>query len=198
MEKPVAIGIAGGSGSGKSTVLTRLVELVGRHRVCLLDHDSYYRDLSHLDFEARAAFNFDHPDALETDLMSRQLDELLSWRSIEKPVYDFKNHVRTDEVEVVEPRSVILVEGILVLAEQELCRRMDIRIFVDADDDIRLLRRIKRDIVERGRHIDSVLEQYERTVRPMYLEFVEPSKDRKSTRLNSSHVAISYAVFCLK
>lgn len=178
MEKPVVIGIAGGSGSGKSTVLTRLVELVGRHRVCLLDHDSYYRDLSHLDFDARTAFNFDHPDALETDLMSRQLDELLSWRSIEKPVYDFKNHVRTAEVEVVEPRSVILVEGILVLAEPELCRRMDIRIFVDADDDIRLLRRIKRDIVERGRHIDSVLEQYERTVRPMYLEFVEPSKRR--------------------
>ena len=178
MEKPVVIGIAGGSGSGKSTVLKRLVELVGRHRVCLLDHDSYYRDLAHLSFDERATFNFDHPNALETDLMCRQLDKLLAWQSIEKPVYDFKSHVRTDKVEVVEPRSVILVEGILVLAEAELSRRMDIRIFVDADDDIRLLRRIRRDIVERGRHIDSVLEQYEQTVRPMYLEFVEPSKRR--------------------
>src|SRR5690625_8041352 len=109
MEKPVVIGIAGGSGSGKSTVLTRLVELVGRHRVCLLDHDSYYRDLSHLEFEARAAFNFEHPDALETDLMRRQLDELLTWRSIEKQVYVIKNHFRPDVDAVYGTRSVILV-----------------------------------------------------------------------------------------
>lgn len=176
MEKPVVIGIAGGSGSGKTTVLRNLVQAVGSNRVCVLDHDAYYRDLSELPFNERVGFNFDHPDALETDLMSRHLDELLEWRAVDKPVYNYKTHSREDHSVRVEARPVILVEGILVLAEPELARRMDIKIFVDAADDIRLLRRIQRDIKDRGRFIDAVLEQYERTVRPMYLEFVEPSK----------------------
>lgn len=174
--QPVVIGIAGGSGSGKSTVVRHLVEAVGRDRVCLLDHDSYYRDLSHLPFDERTMFNFDHPDALETSLMCEHLDELIQWQPIEKPVYNFRTHVREETTTRVEARSVILVEGILVLADDELARRMDIKLFVDAPDDIRLLRRIQRDILERGRHIDAVIEQYQRTVRPMYLEFVEPSK----------------------
>ncbi len=176
LPRPVVIGIAGGSGSGKSTVLHSIVDAVGPDRVCVLDHDSYYRDLSHLPFNERTEFNFDHPDALETSLMCEHLDQLLEWKSIEKPVYNFKTHVREAETKRVKTRSVILVEGILVLAEEELARRMDIKLFVDAPDDIRLLRRIQRDIKERGRFIDAVIEQYQRTVRPMYLEFVEPSK----------------------
>ncbi|MFW5955674.1 MAG: uridine kinase, partial [Rhodothermales bacterium] len=124
MDKPVVIGIAGGSGSGKSTVLRRIVEAVGAERVCVLDHDSYYRDLSHLPFGQRIEYNFDHPNALETSLMCRHLDELLEWKSVEKPVYNFKTHTRDSETRRVAPRPVILVEGILVLAEEELARRM--------------------------------------------------------------------------
>jgi uridine kinase len=193
VDRPVVIGIAGGSGSGKSTVLKRIVESIGKDRITVLDHDAYYRDLSHLDFNERAQFNFDHPSALETDLMRRHLDELLSWKSIRKPVYDFKHHVRADESRHVEPRPVIIVEGILVLAEPILVERMDIKLFVDAADDVRLLRRIQRDLVERGRFIDTILEQYQRTVRPMHIEFVEPSKrlaDVIIPRGGHNHVAI--------
>jgi uridine kinase len=173
---PVVIGIAGGSGSGKSTVITRIVETIGPDRISVLDHDAYYRDLSHLGFNERVAFNFDHPSALETGFMVEQLDALRRWESIEKPVYDFKDHTRKPETLRVEPRPVIIVEGILVLAERALVERMDIKIFVDAADDVRLLRRIQRDLHERGRFIDSILDQYQRTVRPMHIEFVEPSK----------------------
>lgn len=176
MRHPVVIGIAGGSGSGKTTVLERIMEAFGHERITVLDHDSYYVDLSHLPEEERVRFNFDHPNALETDLMSRHLDELLQGEAIEKPTYDFTRHVRTGETTRLEPRPVIIVEGILVLAEPELLERMDIKIYVDAPDDVRLMRRIQRDIHERGRTIDTVLEQYARTVRPMHLEFVEPSK----------------------
>jgi uridine kinase len=173
---PVVIGIAGGSGSGKTTVQRKIIEAFGRDQIALLDHDSYYVDLSHLPAEERARFNFDHPDALETELMREHLDQLLRDDSIEKPVYNFTEHTRADETETVEPRPVIIIEGILVLAEPLLLERMDIKIFVDAADDIRLMRRIRRDLQERGRTIESVLQQYERTVRPMHLEFVEPSK----------------------
>lgn len=176
MQPPVVIGIAGGSGSGKTTVLERIVRACGSERIAVLDHDAYYRDLSHLPPDERARFNFDHPDALETELMREHLDQLLLDNPIEKPVYDFTSHTRADETETVEPRPVIIIEGILVLAEPLLLERMDIKIFVDAADDIRLMRRIRRDLQERGRSIESVLQQYERTVRPMHLEFVEPSK----------------------
>lgn len=173
---PVVIGIAGGSGSGKTTVLRRIMEAFGRGRIALLEHDAYYRDLSHLPFEERARFNFDHPDALETDLMVAHIDRLLAGEPIEKPTYDFTTHSRRAETETVYPHPVIIIDGILVLAEPELRRRMDIKLYVDTPDDVRLIRRIQRDLHERGRDIESILEQYQRTVRPMHLEFVEPSK----------------------
>jgi uridine kinase len=173
---PVVIGIAGGSGSGKSTVLRRIVQAYNPHRIAVLDHDSYYRDLSERPLEERVAFNFDHPDALETELLSSHLDTLIAGEPVDKPRYDFNSHSRLPATDRVEPRPVVIVEGILVLAERSLRERMDIKIFVDAADDIRLLRRIKRDMEERGRTIETILDQYERTVRPMYIEFVEPSK----------------------
>jgi uridine kinase len=176
MDRPVVIGIAGGSGSGKTTVLQRIIREFGADPIAVLDHDAYYHDLSHLSPEERAQFNFDHPDALETDLMREHLDRLVEGTAVEKPVYDFTTHTRRDHTETVEPRPVIIIEGILVLAESMLEERMDIKIYVDAADDIRLMRRIRRDIQERGRSIEGILRQYERTVRPMHLEFVEPSK----------------------
>jgi uridine kinase len=176
MDLPVVIGIAGGSGSGKTTVLQRIIRQFGADPIAVLDHDAYYHDLSHLSPEERAQFNFDHPDALETDLMREHLDRLVEGKAIEKPVYDFTTHTRRDDTETVEPRPVIIIEGILVLAESMLEERMDIKIYVDTADDIRLMRRIRRDIQERGRSIEGILRQYERTVRPMHLEFVEPSK----------------------
>ncbi len=176
MDPPVVLGIAGGSGSGKTTVLNHILREFGADPIAILDHDAYYRDLSHLSPEKRARFNFDHPDALETQLMRKHLDQLIEGEAIEKPVYDFTTHTRRKETETVEPRPVIIIEGILVLAESLLEERMDIKIYVDAADDIRLMRRIRRDMQERGRSIEGILRQYERTVRPMHLEFVEPSK----------------------
>jgi len=176
MNPPVVIGIAGGSGSGKTTVLNHIIEEFGSDPIAILDHDAYYRDLAHLSPEKRARFNFDHPDALETSLMREHLDRLIEGEPIEKPVYDFTTHTRREETETVEPRPVIIIEGILVLAESSLEERMDIKIYVDAADDIRLMRRIRRDMQERDRSIEGILRQYERTVRPMHLEFVEPSK----------------------
>lgn len=176
MHHPVVIGIAGGSGSGKTTVLDRIVDACGPEGIAVLDHDAYYRDLSHVPPEERATFNFDHPDALETELMRRHLDRLIAGDWIEKPIYDFTTHRRRDRTQRVEAEPVIIIEGILVLAEPLLVEQMDIKIFVDTADDIRLMRRIRRDIEERGRSIESILRQYERTVRPMHLEFVEPSK----------------------
>ena len=172
----VVIGIAGGSGSGKTTVQRRVMERFGTRRIALLDHDAYYRDLSHLEPEQRARFHFDHPDALETDLMVAHLDRLIAGEAIEKPTYSFETHNRLDETERVEPRPVILIDGILVLAEPALRDRMDVKLFVDAAADVRLMRRLERDIHERHRSVESVLSQYRRTVRPMHLEFVEPSK----------------------
>lgn len=178
MVRPVVIGIAGGSGSGKSTVLDRLLDGLGDDSVdvSILDHDAYYVDLAHRSPEERAGFNFDHPDALETGMLVEQLDRLIGGSPVEKPIYDFTTHTRTERTETVEPAPVVIVEGILVLAEPDLVERMDIRIFIDADDDIRLIRRIRRDMEDRGRSLESVMSQYEKTVRPMHIEFVEPSK----------------------
>lgn len=176
MRHPVVIGIAGGSGSGKTTVLERIVEAYGPEEIAVLEHDAYYRDLSHVPAEERSTFNFDHPDALETELMREHLDRLTAGRPIDKPIYDFRTHRRLDTSRRVAPQPVIIIEGILVLAEPLLTERMDIKIYVDAADDIRLMRRIRRDMEDRGRSIESILQQYERTVRPMHLEFVEPSK----------------------
>jgi uridine kinase len=173
---PVVIGIAGGSGSGKTTVQRKIIEAFGRDQIALLDHDSYYVDLSHLPAEERARFNFDHPDALETELMVEHLDRLLAGEPVEKPTYDFTTHSRRAETETVHPLPVVIVEGILVLGEPALRERMDIKLYVDTPDDVRLIRRIQRDLHERGRDIENVIQQYKRTVRPMHLEFVEPSK----------------------
>ena len=176
MGRPVVIGIAGGSGSGKTTVLRKIVEAFGPAYIAVLEHDAYYKDLSHLPFEERVRVNFDHPDALETELLRAHLDELLAGRPIEKPVYNFTTHTRAPYTVRIVPLPVIILEGILVLAEPLLRERMDIKLYVDAPDDVRLIRRIRRDMEERGRTIESILEQYERTVRPMHLEFVEPSR----------------------
>ncbi len=178
MTRPVIIGLAGGSGSGKSTILRRLLEELGPEHVSVLEHDAYYRDLSDLPLEERARVNYDHPDSLETPLLVEHIEELLAGRSVEKPMYDFTAHTRAHRTERIDPTPIIIVEGILVLAEPELTKRMDIRLFVDTDDDMRLMRRIRRDMVERGRTLDSILAQYEQTVRPMHIEFVEPSKRR--------------------
>ena len=191
--KQVVIGIAGGSGSGKSTVLKRILGMFGPDRIAVLDHDAYYCDLNHLPLEERAQFNFDHPNALETELMREHLDQLIAGQPIEKPVYNFTTHAREDGTQTVHPRPVVIVEGILVLAEPLLLERMDIKIFVDAADDVRLMRRIRRDLFERGRSIASILDQYERTVRPMHIEFVEPSKRRADIIIpggGHNHVAI--------
>ena len=172
----VVIGVAGGSGSGKTTVQRRILERFGTGRIALLDHDAYYVDLADRPLEERARFNFDHPDALETGLMVRHLDALLGGAPIEKPTYDFSTHRRLEATVRVEPRPVVIVEGILVLAEPALRERMDIKLYVDAPDDLRLIRRVERDLHERGRNLEAVLAQYRATVRPMHLEFVEPSK----------------------
>ncbi|NBC84746.1 MAG: uridine kinase [Bacteroidetes bacterium] len=193
MRSPVIIGIAGGSGSGKTTVLRRIIEAFGSDEIAVLDHDAYYQDLSDHPPEERERFNFDHPDALETGLMREHLDELVEGETIQKPIYDFTTHSRKEKTETVEPRPVVIIEGILVLAEPELEEAMDIKIYVDTADDIRLMRRIRRDIQERGRAIDGVLRQYERTVRPMHIEFVEPSKRKADIiipRGGHNHVAI--------
>ena len=173
--KPFVIGVAGGSGSGKTTVINRIKEQYG-HDIAMLDHDSYYKDLSHLDADERALFNFDHPNSLESDLMVQHLDALIAGQSVEKPLYNFSTHRRRNETETISPKKVIIVEGILVFTEVELVKRMNVKLFVDTDSDVRLIRRIRRDTEERGRSLDSILKQYEKTVRPMHLEFVEPSK----------------------
>lgn len=173
---PLIIGVGGGSGSGKTTVVNKIVEGIGKDQIVLIEHDSYYRDLSHLPLSERIKQNFDHPASLETELLIRHLDALKEGYKIEMPVYDFVGHTRAAESIPVAPKKVILIDGILIFSEPNLRKRMDIKLFVDTDDDVRLLRRLKRDINERGRSFDSVLNQYERYVRPMHLEFVEPSK----------------------
>ena len=173
---PITLGVCGGTGSGKTTVARRVLERVGAHLVAHLPHDAYYKEAGHLPPEQRAKLNFDHPDALDNDLLIEHLRELQAGRPVEIPVYDFKTHNRRLETLRVDPQPVILVEGILIFADKRLRDLMDVKIYVDTDADLRLLRRLKRDIEERGRSIGSVIDQYMSTVRPMHLEFVEPSK----------------------
>jgi len=170
------IGIAGGTGSGKSTIARNLGAGLPAEHVVTLDHDSYYRDRPDLDFEARAQINFDHPDALDTPLLVEHLQALRAGRSVQIPVYDFKTHRRLQETRAVEPRPVVVVEGILVFVDPALRSLLDIKVFVDTDADIRVFRRIRRDLSQRGRSFESVRDQYYKHVRPMHLEFVEPSK----------------------
>lgn len=173
---PFIIGVAGGSGSGKTTVVKHIIDRVGIENLVLIQHDSYYRDLKHLEFENRAKQNFDHPSALETELLIRHVQALRQGYSVEMPIYDFTEHIRLEETETLEPRPVILVDGILIFFEKELRDLMHLKLFVDTDSDVRLLRRLRRDILERKRTVESVLDQYERHVRMMHLEFVEPTK----------------------
>jgi len=173
---PIVFGVAGGTASGKTTVARQILDRVGARHIAYLPHDAYYRDLSHLPMEQRAQQNVDHPDALESDLLARHIRELRQGRPVPLPVYDFATYTRLPETVSVEPASVILVDGILIFAEPELRGLMDIKVFVDTDADIRLIRRIQRDTRERGRTLSSVVFQYLDTVRPMDLEFVQPSR----------------------
>ena len=174
--KPVIIGIAGGTGSGKTTVARTIYDRVGKDRIEWISHDSYYRNFEGLNPHEKHHINFDHPDSLETELLVRHVDVLCKGSAVEVPIYDFTTHSRTTETLRVEPRRVVIVEGILVLAEPELRKRIDIKLFVDTPADIRFMRRLMRDIKSRGRSVESVIEQYMTTVRPMHEEFVEPSK----------------------
>lgn len=174
--KPIVFGVAGGTASGKTTVARSILEQVGAHRVAYLPHDAYYRDMSHLPLEQRAQQNYDHPDALESDLLARHIRDLCAGRAIQLPVYSFADYTRKPETVTVEPAPVILVDGILIFAEPELRALMDIKIFVDVEADIRLIRRIERDTRERGRTLSTTIFQYLDTVRPMDLEFVQPSR----------------------
>lgn len=174
--RPVVLGVAGGSGSGKTTVVREVCRRLGPGVASVIHHDAYYRDLSHLPSGKRAAVNFDHPRSLETELMVAQVESLMEGHTVELPIYDFSTHTRASAIEVREPTSVLVLDGILVLADARLRSVMDLKVFVDTEADLRLLRRIRRDVVKRGRTADSVIVQYEATVRPMHLEFVEPSK----------------------
>jgi uridine kinase len=172
----MVVGIAGGTGSGKTTLAEVLLDSVGRDQLAYLPHDAYYRDQKQLPLEERAKVNYDHPDSLETELLIAQINTLKEGQAVEMPVYDFTTHSRKQETVHVEPKPVILVEGILVFVEEELRRLFNVKIYVDTDADIRFIRRLRRDIEERGRTVNSVINQYLRTVRPMHLEFVEKSK----------------------
>jgi uridine kinase len=172
----LVIGIAGGSGSGKTTVAQTILQRVGPDRISFLQHDSYYKDLSGLPFAQRVEVNFDHPNSLDNEMLVGHIHLLKQGKPVDVPIYDFSTHSRTDKTFVVKPRPVILVEGILIFTEPELRQLFDVKIFVDTDSDIRFIRRLQRDITERGRTTESVIKQYQATVRPMHLEFVEPSK----------------------
>lgn len=176
MKKPITIGVAGGSGAGKSTVSKIILESIGPNNIAYIPHDSYYKDLSDLPREQRKQINFDHPDSLDTELFIRHIEALQRYEEIQMPVYDFSTHSRLDEVIIIKPHDVILVEGILIFSEKTLRDLMDICIFVETDDDVRLIRRLKRDINERGRTVESVIHQWMETVRPMHQQFVEPSR----------------------
>ena len=173
---PLVIGIAGGSGSGKTTVAQQILQRVGPERIAFLQHDAYYKDLSGLPPVQRAEVNFDHPNSLESDLLIAHIEQLKQGKSVEVPIYDFAHHSRTAQTYTVQPRGVILVEGILIFVEPALRGICDVKIFVDTDSDLRFIRRLQRDIAERGRTTESVIKQYLATVRPMHLEFVELSK----------------------
>ena len=187
------IGIAGGTGSGKTTVVRKIVERLPAGEVVLLPQDSYYKDSSHLPLEERLEINFDHPDSIEFDLLTKHLKELRKGHSVEQPIYSYLTCTRADETITVNPRDVVIVEGILVLCNPELRKMMDLKVFVDADPDDRLIRVINRDIVERGRSVNKVMERYEQTVKPMHQQFIEPTKRYANLIIpqgGNNHIAI--------
>jgi uridine kinase len=170
------IGICGGTGSGKTTIARSIVDAVGAERVVLVEQDSYYRNLADMPLDERHQANFDHPDSIDSDMLVNHLVRLKQGLTVEMPLYDFVTHTRSDRIETIEPRPVVIVEGILIFSEPRVLDLLDVRVFVDTPDDVRLMRRLRRDINERGRTFERTLDQYERTIRPMHYEFVEPSK----------------------
>ncbi|QDP40690.1 uridine kinase [Radiobacillus deserti] len=174
--KPVVIGVAGGTGSGKTSITRSISQRFADKTILVIEQDYYYKDQSHLPFEERLRTNYDHPLAFDNDLLIQHVNDLLNHKSIEKPVYDYALHTRSNETVEVEPKDVIILEGILILEDPRLLELMDIKVFVDTDADVRIIRRLLRDIKERGRTIDSVIDQYINVVRPMHLQFVEPTK----------------------
>ncbi|HWO88511.1 MAG TPA: uridine kinase [Gemmatimonadales bacterium] len=173
--RPLVIGVAGGSGSGKTTVTRAITDAVGG-TTAVIEQDAYYKDLSGMPFEERVRVNYDHPDSLDTELLLAQLDQLIAGRAVDKPTYDYASFTRAGRTVRVEPSDVVIVEGILLFVDARLRQRLDIKVFVDVADDVRFIRRLQRDVIERGRQMESVIAQYLSTVRPMHLEFVEPSK----------------------
>ncbi|MBB5354622.1 MULTISPECIES: uridine kinase [Anoxybacillus] len=196
-KKPVVIGVAGGSGSGKTTVTKAIYEHFQGHSILMLEQDFYYKDQSHLPFEERLKTNYDHPLAFDNDLLIEHINKLLNYEPIDKPVYDYTLHTRSNEVIRVEPKDVIILEGILVLEDERLRNLMDIKVYVDTDADIRIIRRLLRDIKERGRTLESVIEQYVNVVRPMHNQFIEPTKRYADIIIpegGHNHVAIDLMV----
>ncbi|MBL4951303.1 uridine kinase [Neobacillus sp. OS1-32] len=197
MRKPVVIGVSGGSGSGKTSVTKAIYESFKDHSILVIEQDYYYKDQSHLPFEERLKTNYDHPLAFDNDLLIAHIKKLLRYEPIEKPVYDYALHTRSNQVIHVEPKEVIIIEGILVLEDERLRNLMDIKLFVDTDADIRIIRRLTRDIKERGRSFDSVIDQYTNVVRPMHNQFVEPTKRYADIIIpegGQNHVAIDLMV----
>ncbi len=196
-KKPIVIGVAGGSGSGKTSVTKSIYEHFKGHSILMLEQDFYYKDQSHLPYEERLNTNYDHPLAFDNTLLIEHIKKLLNYEAIDKPVYDYKLHTRSNDVLLVEPKDVIILEGILVLEDERLRNLMDMKLFVDTDADIRIIRRMLRDIKERGRTIDSVIEQYVSVVRPMHNQFIEPTKRYADIIIpegGQNHVAIDLMV----
>ncbi len=200
-QKPIVIGVAGGSGSGKTSVTRAIIESFAGHSILMLEQDYYYKDQSHLPFEERLKTNYDHPLAFDNDLLIEHVNKLLNYEKIEKPVYDYALHTRSQEVVTVEPKEVIILEGILILEDERLRNLMDMKLFVDTDADIRIIRRMLRDIKERGRTIESVIDQYVSVVRPMHNQFIEPTKRYADIIIpegGQNHVAIDLMVTKIK
>ena len=201
MHRPILIGITGGTGSGKSTVSSQILNGLPEQSIAIIEQDSYYKNQDHLPFEERLKVNYDHPFSFETDLLIRHLEELLLGNPVDVPRYDFERHTRKKETATLEPRNIIILEGILLFDEPRLRELMDIKIFVDTDADVRIIRRIMRDIKERGRSLDSVITQYMTTVRPAHLQFVEPNKKYADIIIpegGQNHVAIDIIVTKIK
>lgn len=200
-QRPLILGVAGGSGSGKTTVVNQIIRGLEPIPVSVLHHDSYYRDRPELTDEERARINYDHPDSLETPLLAEHLRKLLAGQAVDEPVYDFTTHSRTSETRRIEPTPIVILDGILILAEPELRDLMDIKVYVETDSDLRFIRRLLRDTKERGRSVESVIRQYQETVRPMHLQFVEPSRRNADVIVpfgRENRVAISMLVARLR
>jgi uridine kinase len=189
--KPIVIGVAGGSGSGKTTIINSIIDELADYDIVTIQHDSYYKDNRHLPFYEREKINYDHPDALETNLLIQHLKELIAGREIEAPVYDFTKHTRKKYGEKKKPAQIVIVEGILIFVEKELRELMDVKIFVSTNSDIRFIRRLKRDMAERNRSMDSVINQYLKSVRPMHLSYVEPSRRHVDIIIPEGHNPVS-------